>query len=314
MSITERAVRNPAGVAVAVAIVVLFGLFSLGKLPVQPFPDIDLPQLGIQANWRAASPREVESEILEPMEEVLQGLPGLQVMEANAFSGGAYIGLQFSLGTDMQATLMDVIGRLNRLPPLPADADPPIVQLGGGGTANAALTWFFVQKLPGTSGELTDYARQVTDIIKPRIESIDGVAGVEILAGAPEQLEIVIDPYRAAVDEQKTSIAKLAKVTEADETAKALDTAGAELEMLIDVVSNLKIDDATQTTAIIENISAIYSTLNAVRAELKNKRQTLAKAEGSAQFGAQMKLLGQAVVNFLTSVTTRTNARNTSRS
>jgi multidrug efflux pump subunit AcrB len=198
MSITERAVRNPAGVAVAVAIVVLFGLFSLGKLPVQLFPDIDLPQLGIQANWRAASPREVESEILEPMEEVLQGLPGLQVMEANAFSGGAYIGLQFSLGTDMQATLMDVIGRLNRLPPLPADADPPIVQLGGGGTANAALTWFFVQKLPGTPGELSDYARQVTDIIKPRIESIDGVAGVEILAGAPEQLEIVIDPYRAA--------------------------------------------------------------------------------------------------------------------
>jgi len=198
MSITERAVRNPAGVAVAVSIIVLFGLFSLGKLPVQLFPDIDLPQLGIQANWRAASPREVESEILEPMEEVLQGLPGLQVMEANAFNGGAYIGLQFSLGTDMQATLMDVIGRLNRLPPLPADADPPIVQLGGRGTANAALTWFFVQKLPGTPGELTDYARQVTDIIKPRIESIDGVAGVEILAGAPEQLQIVIDPYRAA--------------------------------------------------------------------------------------------------------------------
>ena len=85
MQITERAVRNPAGVAVAVAIVTLFGLLSLGRLPVQLFPDIDLPQLNVQANWRAASPREVEAEILEPMEEVLQGLAGLQVMEANAF-------------------------------------------------------------------------------------------------------------------------------------------------------------------------------------------------------------------------------------
>ena len=198
MSITERAVRNPAAVAVAVAIIALFGLMSLTKLPVQLFPDIDLPQLSVQAGWRAASPREVESEILEPMEEVLQGLPGLQVMEANAFSGGAFINLQFGLETDMQATLMDVIGRLNRLPPLPADADPPVVQLGGRGTANGALTWFFVQKLPGTPGRLTDYAQQVTDIIKPRIESIEGVAGVEILAGAPEQLQIVIDPYRAA--------------------------------------------------------------------------------------------------------------------
>ncbi|MFB3079668.1 MAG: efflux RND transporter permease subunit, partial [Lysobacterales bacterium] len=198
MGITDRAVRNPAGVAVAVAIITLFGLFSLTSLPVQLFPNIDLPQLSVQASWRAASPKEVESEILEPMEEVLQGLPGLQVMEANAFNGGAFINMRFNLETDMQAAMMDVIGRLNRLPPLPVDADPPVVQLGGRGTANGALTWFFVQKLPGTPGDLTDYARQVEDIIKPRIEAIDGVAGVEILAGAPEQLQIIIDPYRAA--------------------------------------------------------------------------------------------------------------------
>ena len=56
MNITERAVYNPAAVAVAVAIITLFGLFSLNKLPVQLFPDIDLPQLSIQAIWRAASP------------------------------------------------------------------------------------------------------------------------------------------------------------------------------------------------------------------------------------------------------------------
>jgi len=156
MGITERAVKNPAAVAVAVAIIALFGLFSLKNLPVQLFPDIDLPQLNVQASWRAASPKEVESEILEPMEEVLQGLPGMQVMEANAFNGGAFVNMRFNLDTDMQATLMDVIGRLNRLPPLPADADPPVVQLGGRGSANSALTWFFVQKLPGTPGQLTN--------------------------------------------------------------------------------------------------------------------------------------------------------------
>lgn len=198
MSITEKAVSNPAGVAVAVAIVTLFGLISATSLPIQLFPDIDLPQMSVQATWRAASPREVESELLEPMEEVLQGLAGMQTLEANAFNGGAWINMQFSLGTDMQATLMDIIGRLNRLPPLPADADPPVVHLGGEGTANQALTWFFVQKLPGTPGELADYARQVEDILKPRLEAIDGVASVDILAGAPEELQIVIDPYRAA--------------------------------------------------------------------------------------------------------------------
>ncbi|MGJ8696432.1 MAG: DNA repair ATPase [Verrucomicrobiaceae bacterium] len=108
-----------------------------------------------------------------------------------------------------------------------------------------------------------------------------------------------LDPYRRKVDEQQERVPKLSKVVEADEVTEALDQAGKELEMLIDVVGNLKIEDATQTTAIIDSVSGIYSTLNGVRAELKNKRKDLAKGEGVAQFGAQMKLLGQAVVNYL---------------
>jgi multidrug efflux pump subunit AcrB len=199
MGITERAVKNPAGVAVAVAIVTLFGLFSLNKLPVQLFPDIDLPQITVFAGWRAASPKEVESEILEPMEEVLQGMPGMETMSSNAFNGGAWINMEYTLGTDMQATLMEVIARLNRLPAMPADSDPPVVNLGGGGDgANQALSWFFVQKLPGTPGEIEDYSQYITDTVKPRLESIEGVAGVMIMAGAPEELQIIIDPYRAA--------------------------------------------------------------------------------------------------------------------
>jgi hypothetical protein len=111
--------------------------------------------------------------------------------------------------------------------------------------------------------------------------------------------EEALVPYRKAVEEQKTAIGKLGKVTEADAVGEALDNAGAELEMLIDVVSNLKIEDATKTTAIIDGISTIYATLNGVRAELKQSRRELAKSEGVAQFGAQMKLLSQAVVNYL---------------
>ncbi len=108
-----------------------------------------------------------------------------------------------------------------------------------------------------------------------------------------------LNPYREKVTIQQDRVPKLAKVVEADEVGEALDQAGAELEMLIDVVGNLKIEDATQTTAIIDSVSGIYSTLNGVRAELKNKRKELAKGEGVAQFGAQMKLLSQAVVNYL---------------
>ena len=200
MNLTQKSLKNPAGVAVGVAIVVIFGLFSLSKLPVQLFPDIERPQLSIWTGWRAASPKEVESEILEPQEEVLQGLPGLQEMTANANPGGSWINLEFGLETDMQETLIEVISRLNRLPPLPRDANPPVIQLGGGGGggANQALSWFFIQLLPGNNRSMDSYQRFINDVVKTRIESVPGVAGVEILAGAEEELQIVFDPYRAA--------------------------------------------------------------------------------------------------------------------
>lgn len=108
-----------------------------------------------------------------------------------------------------------------------------------------------------------------------------------------------LDPYRKAVEDQAAAVSKLAKVTEADEVSAALDTAGSELEMLIDVVGNLKIADATETTAIIESVSEIYATLNGVRAGLKKRRKELARQEGTAQFGAEMKLLSQSVVNYI---------------
>ena len=199
MHLTRRALENPAGVAVAVALAAILGLYSLSKLPVQLFPDIEEPQISLFTNWRAASPEEVESEILEPQEEVLQGIPGLEVMVGQASQGSASINLTFALGTDMQKTLIDVISRLNRVPPLPRDATPPFVQLGGGGFGGGdELIWFFVQKLPGTPGSIEDYQRVVEDVVKPRFEAVTGVSGLQIMAGAPEEVQIVFDPYRAA--------------------------------------------------------------------------------------------------------------------
>jgi hypothetical protein len=136
----------------------------------------------------------------------------------------------------------------------------------------------------------------IDDLDQRAADAVDVVSNktVEFLL-RPEAL----DPYRRAIETQRETLPKITKTTEADETAKGLDEAGAELELLIDIVSNLRIQDPTQTTAIIESVSAIYATLNGVKAELKTKRRELAQVEGVAQFGAQLKLLSQSVVNYL---------------
>ncbi len=131
---------------------------------------------------------------------------------------------------------------------------------------------------------------------KEVVETTDAVSArtVDFLLG-----EESLKSYAAAIDEQEAALAKISKVTEADEVAAALDQAAAELEMLIEIVGGLKIADATQTTAIIERISTLYARLNGTRGSLRNKRRELARGEGEAQFAAQMKLLSQALANYL---------------
>ncbi len=105
--------------------------------------------------------------------------------------------------------------------------------------------------------------------------------------------------YEEQVEEQRAGIEALDKVSDGRKLEEAIAATGAELEMLVDVVSNLKIDDATQRTAIIDNISAIFATLNQVRAALRKRIESMASVEGAAEFGSQVKLLNQAVVNYL---------------
>ncbi|WP_454831236.1 efflux RND transporter permease subunit [Pseudoxanthomonas wuyuanensis] len=197
MKITESALRNPAAVAVVVALACLFGALSLRSLPLQLFPDIERPQMSIQTNWRAASPQELESEIVEPVEAVMQGLPGLEEIASNISTGNSFINLTFAVGSDMDAMLVEVLARMNRLPPLPRDANPPVVQAGAD-NANNSLTYFFVQKMPGTPGNILDYRQMIEDRIVPRIASVEGVAGVDINGAAPEELTITLNLERAA--------------------------------------------------------------------------------------------------------------------
>src|SRR5882724_11706980 len=190
--------RNPVAMAVLAVFVGLLGLLSLGRLPLQLFPDIERPQITIKTPWPTASPEEVESEILEPLEKVLQGLSGVEELEGNANPGEALVTLRFSIGTDMRNAMIEVLGRISRLPPLPRDADRPIVTLGGDGTSNDTLSWFFVQLLPGASGPIASHRRFIEDTVRPRLESIPGVASVTVNAGPPDNVRITVNPARAA--------------------------------------------------------------------------------------------------------------------
>ncbi len=202
MKLTEQSLKNPAAVIVVAAMALVLGVVMLTRLPVQLFPAIERPQLAVQNFWRGASPSEMESEINEPIEEVMQGLPGLELMRTFSNQNFGFVSMEFSLDADMGRNLLEVISRLNRLPPLPADADKPRILMNGGfgGGDAESLIYLFTQFRDDSALQREDYLTFIEDQVVPRIEAIEGVGGVRVNAGGGggDQLLIEFDPVRAA--------------------------------------------------------------------------------------------------------------------
>ncbi len=199
MGLTKLCLKNPAAVAVVLALVALFGAVSISKLPIQLLPNIERPELGIWTGWRAASPREVESEIIEPIERELRGMPGLKTMQSFSNSGGGFVRLEFALGADMDKTLTEVTSRLQRVRGLPAEADRPSIGDFGGGSAGDTLIFLFMQRLPDRDNAATKMSEFAQTRIAPELEAIDGVAGVDVNSDDGEEIiRISFDPFRLA--------------------------------------------------------------------------------------------------------------------
>jgi len=202
MGLIGLCLRFPAAVAVGVALVMLLGVMSVTRLPLQLFPNIERPQLNVQISWRAASPEEVEAELLEPLEDVMRGIPGMVEMQGWANAGNANLNMTFAIDTDMRATSMQVLSRIQRLPTLPTDADPPVLNFGSGfgGDSNETLIYYFVQLLPGNSREIADFLPFLEEQVVARLEEIPGVAGASFGSGSPaeNELQIIFDPFKAA--------------------------------------------------------------------------------------------------------------------
>lgn len=199
MGLTKLCLKNPAAVGVVLALIALLSVVSVSRLPIQLLPNIERPEMGIFTQWRAASPREVESEIVEPIERELRGVPGLKAMQSFSNTGGGFVRLEFALGTNMDKALTEVSSRLQRVRGLPADAERPAIGDFGGGSAGDTLIFLFLQRLPGHENASIKMSEFAQSRIAPELEAIEGVAGVDVNSDDGEEvIRISFDPFRLA--------------------------------------------------------------------------------------------------------------------
>jgi len=198
MNLTRISTHNPAGTLVSLLLIAIFGVLAIAKLPIQLLPDIQRPQISVFNNWRSAAPQEMESNIIEPQENVLRQVPGVVEMTSNISQGFGRVSLTFEVGSNMQEAMINVINALNQTPPRPLDANEPFINVGGGGGAPnlASLLIRMAPDNPGTN--FAKYQKLIDDIVEPRLRQITGVGSVQLQSRRPKELHILFDPYRAA--------------------------------------------------------------------------------------------------------------------
>ncbi|RXJ83591.1 efflux RND transporter permease subunit [Arcobacter cloacae] len=194
MDLIKFSIKNPVTIIVAVLIVVLFGLISLGNLPYQLTPNVTKPEIKITTVWPGATPYEIEREIIEEQEDALKSLNNLVEYESSSSDNSGEITLTFKLGTDIRVALQDVSNKLNEVSSYPDNVDEPIIE-----TATASpVIWMMLQTLEENNRHIDEYKTFFENEIKPIIKRVDGVAGTMGGGGREQEMQINLDVNKLA--------------------------------------------------------------------------------------------------------------------
>ena len=191
MQITRTAIRRPVTVSMFVAAVILFGIVSLQRLPLNLLPDISYPSLTIQTELPDTAPAEIEALITRPVEEQVGVVSGLRRLTSISRSDQSEVVLEFAWNTNMDFAAMDVREKLDGLT-LPEDAEKPVV-LRFDPSHDPIMRMQIFGDL-----SLSQLRYLAEKELKQGLESTEGVAAVKVLGGREEQIRIEVDEKRLA--------------------------------------------------------------------------------------------------------------------
>ena len=194
MALVDLSIRKPIGVTVAVILVVMFGLITLYKIPIQLTPDVDKPRITVETVWPGASPQEIEREIIDRQEEKLKSIEGLQEMTSESQDSRGSVVLEFPVGSDINAASLKVANKLEEVQDKPDLSDEPTIS--NVDSRDRAIAWLILQRLPGNERDINEFRDLCEDVLQPAFERISGVARCNIFGGTERKLQVLIDPQR----------------------------------------------------------------------------------------------------------------------
>ncbi len=205
MKITAASLKRPVAVTVLVVATFAAGLFSLSELDVNYLPDISYPMVKIHIWWRGATADDIETNVADPLEEVIATVDDLDYIESSSIEGMYTLLANFFYGVDVEVAFQDVVAAMGRVTKkLPRDMDPPVI-------IKADPSQLPVIEVMITSDEHDlVWLREWADIwLIDRLTTVPGSAGAEIVGGLEREIRIHLDPDR--LQAYKLSPARIAK-------------------------------------------------------------------------------------------------------
>ena len=193
MNISEFSLKRPVFATVLNLLIILFGVVGYTFLAIRDYPAIDPAIINVSTSYTGANPDIMESQVTEPLEKQINGIPGIKTISSSSTLGNSNITVEFNLGVDLEAAASDVrdkVGQASRS--LPQDIDAPPVVTKSDANSDFILILAVQSKTKGLM-ELSDYAE---NILQQQFQTINQVSAVNIFGQKRYAMRIWIDPNK----------------------------------------------------------------------------------------------------------------------
>src|SRR5512135_1876156 len=193
MSLASTSIKRPVLAIVMSLVIVLFGGISFRLLSVREYPAIDPPIISVRTNYAGANASVVESQIAEPLEKALNGIPGVRIISSSSSQGTSNITVEFTLDADLEAAANDVRDKVSGAArSLPQDIDAPPVVTKADANADAIIS-LTIQSDTKNQLEVSDFAENV---IAQNLQTIPGVSATQIQGQKRYAMRLWMDPAK----------------------------------------------------------------------------------------------------------------------
>ncbi len=194
MTLYTLSIRRPVLATVFSLVILLFGVLGFTELGVREYPAVDPPVISVSTSYRGANAEVIDAQITEPLEEQINGIDGIRTLTSQSTDGSSSITVEFELGADLERAANDVRDRVSRaVGNLPPDADPPRVAKAD--ADGDPIVFLNIASDERSLLELSDIAE---NLFKERLQTISGVARVDIWGEKRYAMRLWLDPARLA--------------------------------------------------------------------------------------------------------------------